>query len=112
MTKEEVLEKLENCRWTDGKGNTSMAEGSIKSVWGYNKNNAVTIHKVHYTIDPYFKVPCGDTSPCLTICIQNGKMGIIPDAKLDSINYEDYIWLSEEDVGKTGKSITDLMAEI
>ncbi len=112
MTKTEVLEKLENCRWTDGNGNNSMAEGSIKSIWGYNKNNAVTIHKVHYTIDPYFKIPCGDTGPVLTICMQNGRVNIVPDAKIDSINFEDYIWLSEEEVHQTGKTIDVLMAEI
>ena len=112
MTKSEVLEKMENSNWVDGNGNISTAEGSIKSVWGYNKNNAVTIHKVHYTIDPYFKIPCGDTGPVLTICMQNGKINIVPDAKIDSINFEDYIWLTEEEVRLTGKTIDVLMAEI
>lgn len=111
MTKTEVLEKMEKSNWVDGKGNVSIAEGSIKSVWGYNKNDAVTIHKVHYTIDPYFKVPCGDTEPCLTICMKNGIISLKPNVPLNSINYEDYIWLTEEEVHQTGKTIDTLMAE-
>lgn len=110
MTKEQVFEMLDKESWDDGNGNATNAEGSIKSVWGYNKNNAVTIHKVHYTVDPYFKTPCGDTDPILTICIQNGKMSIIPDAKMDSIDFSEYTWVGENQISKAGYKIPDLMS--
>lgn len=112
MTKTEVLEKMEKSNWVDEKGNISIDEGSIKSVWGYNKNDAVTIFKVHYTIDPYFKTPCGDTEPSLTIFMENGIISFRLNVPLDSINYEDYIWLTKEEVKQTGKTIDVLMAEI
>lgn len=103
MTKTEVLAKMDNEPWSD-----NACEGSIKSVWGFNKTEAVTIHRVHYTIDPYFKVPCGDTEPTLTLCLPR----IVPMVDLDKINYEDYKWLTTSEIEATGKKVTDLMAEL
>jgi len=108
MNKAEVLDFLEQQPWIDGNGNNFSGEGAIKSIWGYTKDECVTIHKVHYTIDPYFKIPCGDTDACLTLLIPN----IVPMADLDSIKYEEYIWIGSQNVSHGNKKLPELMAEV
>jgi hypothetical protein len=108
MTKDEVFEMLDNEPWQDGKGNHSRAEGAIQSIWGYNKKEAVSIHRVHYTHDPIFHFACGDTEPDLTRVLPY----ICPDAPMDDLNFEDFIWIGSCDIFKNKTHIETLMAQL
>lgn len=107
MTKTEVLNFLEQQHWQDGDGNDSSSEGAIKSIWGYTKDKCVTIHKVHYTVDPYSKIPCGDTEPCLTLILPS----LMAMAPIDSIDFEEYTWIGSQDLSHGSKKLKELMAE-
>ena len=108
MNKSEVLKMLEKEPWNDGKGNISDKEGNIRSVWGYNKKEILTIHQVHYTIDPYFHIPCGNTPPVLTLV----RPRFVSDASFDGINFEDYTFVSGIDLLKKNIKVDVLQAQL
>jgi hypothetical protein len=108
MTKAEVLNFLEQQHWQDGDGNDFSGDGAIKCIWGYTKDKCVTIHKVHYTADPCFKVPRDDTEPCLTLIIPR----ITSMVDMDSINYEEYTWIGSQELSHGSKKLKELMAEV
>ena len=104
MTKEEVFDMVEAQPWQDGNGNKVKQNGSIKSIWGYTKDECVTVHKVHYDNDPFFHQPM-DTGYCLTKLLPVMSF----DANKDNFDWEKYNWVGSTELFDKGLSIHDVM---